>query len=106
MLDTPNPLTPWQVAGGFVLLLFACELVYLVRVHYRSGLRNIPGPDLASFSDLDRLWSVATGLSMRYHIRLHEQYGPLVRIGPKHVSFSDASLIPQVYGITTKLWKV
>ncbi|TKA74559.1 hypothetical protein B0A55_04445 [Friedmanniomyces simplex] len=42
---------------------------------------------------------------MNYHLKLHEQYGPLVRIGPKHVSFSDSSLIPQVYGITSKFWK-
>ena len=106
MRDTLSLLTSWQLAGGFVLVLAVSELIYLISVRYRSGLRSIPGPFLASFSDLDRLWSVATGLSMNYHIRLHKQYGPLVRIGPKHVSFSDASLIPQVYGITTKFWKV
>lgn len=65
----------------------------------------IPGPFLATLSDLDRIWSCATGLQMNYHIRLHENYGPLVRIGPNHVSFSDASLIPQVYAITSKFWK-
>lgn len=42
---------------------------------------------------------------MNYHLRLHEQYGELVRIGPNHVSFSDASLIPQVYGIASKFYK-
>ena len=42
---------------------------------------------------------------MNYHLRLHEKYGQFVRIGPKHVSFSDASLIPQIYSITTKFHK-
>ncbi|KAK0257084.1 hypothetical protein LTS09_007989 [Friedmanniomyces endolithicus] len=46
------------------------------------------------------------GLQMKYHLKLHERYGPLVRIGPKHISFSDSSLIPQIYGITSKFWKV
>ena len=42
---------------------------------------------------------------MSYHLRLHDKYGPLVRIGPNHVSFSDASLIPKVYSITSKFYK-
>ncbi|KAK1067702.1 hypothetical protein LTR74_006176 [Friedmanniomyces endolithicus] len=42
---------------------------------------------------------------MNYHLKLHERYGSLVRIGPKHISFSDSSLIPQIYGITSKFWK-
>ena len=42
---------------------------------------------------------------MFHHIDLHKKYGPLVRTGPNHVSFSDASLIPQIYGITSKFYK-
>ncbi|KAK1021542.1 hypothetical protein LTR33_018430, partial [Friedmanniomyces endolithicus] len=56
-------------------------------------------------SDADRIWSCATGMQMNYHLKLHERYGSLVRIGPKHISFSDSSLIPQIYGITSKFWK-
>lgn len=80
-------------------------LGYLVSIRYRPGLRQIPGPFLASFSDLDRIISTAKGLCMNYHLKLHEQYGPLVRIGPKHVSFSDPSYIPVLYGINSKFWK-
>jgi hypothetical protein len=42
---------------------------------------------------------------MLHHLALHKQYGPYVRIGPNHVSFSDSSLIPQIYSITTKFRK-
>ena len=42
---------------------------------------------------------------MLYHLDLHSKYGPLVRVGPKHVSFSDATRIPQIYGITSKFHK-
>lgn len=61
-------------------------LFSVLSTRYRRGLREISGPWLASVSGLDRAWSCATGLHMDYHLRLHEQYGPLVRIGPKHVS--------------------
>ena len=43
---------------------------------------------------------------MKYHLNLHERHGSLVRIGPKHVSFSDSNLIPQIYSISSKFYKV
>ena len=90
-------------ALGFGILI---QIVLLIKTRYRPGLRQIPGPFLASVSSLDRLWSCAGGLQMNYHLKLHEEYGPLVRIGPKHVSFSDARLIPQIYSISSKFYKV
>lgn len=99
-------MTSWQSAAVAAVALLAVLVGYYASVRYRPGLRNIPGPFLASISDLDRLWSCASGLQMNYHIKLHEKYGPLVRVGPKHVSFSDAKLIPQVYTISSKFWKV
>ncbi|KAK1063221.1 hypothetical protein LTR74_009652 [Friedmanniomyces endolithicus] len=92
----------WQLVGGALLLTTA---LYFTSIRFRLGLRDVSGPFLASISDADRIWSCATGLQMNYHLKLHEWYGPLVRIGPKHISFSDSSLIPQIYGITSKFWK-
>lgn len=106
MFDDFSAQTSWQLAGILLLLLPVIGLAHLTRIKFRPGLRNLPGPLLASVSDLDRMWSCAEGSQMNYHIQLHEKYGPLVRVGPKHVSFSDARLIPQVYGITTKFYKV
>lgn len=42
---------------------------------------------------------------MQYHLALHAKYGPLVRVGPNHVSFSSPSLIHLVYGISSKFEK-
>ena len=89
-----------------LLLLALCVVIDAVLKRFRSGLRNVPGPFLASISDLDRVWSCAKGLQMNYHLRLHEQYGPLVRIGPNHVSFADCSLINLVYDVKSKFYKV
>ncbi|KAK5136834.1 hypothetical protein LTR08_001756 [Meristemomyces frigidus] len=98
-------LNAWQTIQASTLLLAISYLLYLLTVRYRPGLRKLPGPFLATFSDLERIWSCAKGSQMTYHLDLHAKLGPLVRVGPSHVSFSDASLIPQVYGITTKFWK-
>lgn len=96
---------PLELATCLVLLITVVGVASTILTRYRAGLRSIPGPFLASISNLDRLWSCFTGQQMSYHLRLHEKYGPLVRIGPKHVSFSDGSLIPTVYGISTRFWK-
>ena len=95
-----------QLALLFVLVSLVAGLVYLIRIKYRPGLRHLPGPFLASITDLDRLWTCSRGHQMNYHLSLHEKHGSLVRIGPNHVSFSDAGLIPTVYNISSKFWKV
>lgn len=89
----------------WLLLTVVFRLINIALTRYWPGLRDIPGPFLASISNLDRLWSCFAGQQMKYHLKLHEKYGPLVRIGPNHVSFSDGSLIPMVYGINTRFWK-
>ena len=91
------------------LILALIGVVFIVdalRTRYRRGLRNVPGPFLASISNIDRVWSCATGLQMNYHLQLHEKYGPLVRIGPNHVSFADSRLINLVYDVKSKFYKV
>lgn len=95
---------------SFVELILALTgLVFIfdvLRTRFRRGLRDVPGPFLASISNIDRVWSCATGLQMNYHLKLHEKYGPLVRIGPNHVSFADSSLINLVYDIKSRFYKV
>ena len=102
-----TPFGPWlwpmlpYIAAGLTLI----SIGYMVSIKYRPGLKSIPGPVLASVSDLDRMLSCANGRQMEYHLDLHRRFGPLVRVGPNSVMFSDASLIPQVYGIASKYMK-
>ncbi|KAK5112116.1 hypothetical protein LTR62_004459 [Meristemomyces frigidus] len=95
----------WQNIALFTGLLVLLLIARLATIRYRPGLRSIPGPFLATISNLDRLWSCATGHQMLYHLALHQKYGPLVRVGPHHVSFSAGALIPQIYGVATKFVK-
>ena len=37
--------------------------------------------------------------------RLHEQYGPVVRIGPKELSFASAEHVQHIYGQNTSMVK-
>ncbi len=93
----------WQ----YLLLL---PLVYLVldsvRVAYRTGLRKVPGPLLARFSKLWRFKFVMDGKAPFKYQLLHKKYGPIVRTGPNTVEISDPTVIPTIYGINTKFFKV
>lgn len=92
---------PWLVAAALTFLL----IFRAITTRYRHDLRKIPGPFLASFSNLDRIWSGALGNQMDYHLSLHARYGRLVRVGPNHVSVSDGNAIQQLYSISTKFYK-
>jgi hypothetical protein len=81
-------------------------LASLIWSRYRQHIRHVPGPFLASFSPLYRIWTAATGKQFIIQQELHKEYGPLVRIGPNHVSVSDAASIVDIYGISTKFYKV
>ncbi|KAE8373926.1 cytochrome P450 [Aspergillus bertholletiae] len=68
-------------------------------------LRHIPGPFLASVTNLYRMSWVST---TRAHLILqdvHKKYGEVVRIGPNMVSFSNPAAIPTVYPMRAGLPK-
>ena len=90
-------------------LLAVSSLVWIaIRIQrlYRRDLRNLPGPFLAKFSGLHRLFMVGGGNGPAGYRKLHQQYGPIVRVGPNHVAVSDPSAIPIVYGLGSKFTKV
>ncbi|KAF4439012.1 pisatin demethylase cytochrome P450 [Fusarium acutatum] len=93
----------WLLYGA---LLAGLALFHLVRLTFRAGLRNIPGPWLARYTTLYRLSLVHKGDSPRQYQLLHEKYGPIVRTGPNHVSVSDPAMIPVIYGIGKNFQKV
>ncbi|KAI9648453.1 hypothetical protein NHQ30_003087 [Ciborinia camelliae] len=62
-------------------------------------LRHIPGPFLARFTNLQRVWWVKTGRAHLYHKAVHVKYGEIARIGPHMVSISSPEAIPIIYSI-------
>lgn len=60
-------------------------------------LKNVPGPFLASFTDVWRAYAHNFGSLSNTLLQLHEKYGPLVRIGPNSVSVSDPAAVRVIY---------
>jgi len=79
-----------------VLIIILADVIL---TKYRKGLRNVPGPFIASFSNF---WKLRAVWNQNMHIenmRVHEDYGPIVRIGPNHVSVSDPQSLRTIYGV-------
>lgn len=85
----------------FLFVLFA---LWLYRTWKKQS--RIPGPFLASISNIPRLLWARSGSAHETHIRLHEKYGSLVRLGPNSVSVGDPREISKIYGIRSSFGKV
>jgi cytochrome P450 len=66
-----------------------------------SPLRSVPGPLLAKLSPIWIVLIDAAGDRTQTIHKLHQKYGPVVRIGPREVSFSDRNVIKDIYGQTS-----
>lgn len=90
------------MSNSNLLDLIPYVLSLLLLVHLGSNywrLRHIPGPILAKFSDLWRLYAVWHGDAEITYFKLHQQYGDVVRVGPNCASISKPDVIPSIYGI-------
>lgn len=94
-----------DVLEGGLLLPFLAFVVLTLLIYRRIHLYHIPGPLFAGLSYIPRLVSVGKGSTHVDIINLHKKHGPLVRVGPNHVSFSDGEAITQVYSAMTKFEK-
>lgn len=82
--------------------VFACTLVALIVLYvlyYRvlHPLSRFPGPLICSISNLWKLWAVATDRMPDELVKLHRQYGAIVRIGPNDLSFNSPDAISDIY---------
>ncbi|KAI1080452.1 cytochrome P450 [Whalleya microplaca] len=89
------------------ILALTLSLILLVLHYTRQYFRlsHIPGPLLARFSNLPRLYWVYRRDAHNVHIAQHRQYGydtssgwaPLVRYGPNAVSVGSAAVVDTIY---------
>lgn len=91
---------------NFLFVLVGLITVRLLWRRFGGGLSGIPGPAVAKITRLWKLHSVWKGDHHRTEIRLHQKHGPLVRIGPRHVSVADPAAIPVIYGLNRGFTKV
>ena len=88
----PTMLSVWALAAGVVLCYTLARVVYNVFFH---PIANIPGPWLAAATSWYETYFdllKAPGDGGRFHhelARMHDVYGPIVRIGPNEVHVND-----------------
>lgn len=89
--------TAGQIALVVSVFLFISLLSSCVISYFRSGLRELPGPVLARFTLLWKVWVHIKGDGHVVYQNIHKKYGPIVRTGPSSVSIGDAAMIPKIY---------
>lgn len=94
---------------GTWTLPLLCGVALVARIIYNKygyGISGIPGPFLASWTDLWRFFTVWGGHAERVHIDLHAKLGSMVRLGPNCVSVSEPEAIKVIYGLASGYVKV
>lgn len=92
-------------ANAYVLLLVLFAF-YVIYVRFFTGISHIPGPLLASVSNLWKINAAWREEMPQRNIALHRKYGPLVRIGPDMISVDDPAALNIIYGFRPIYLKV
>ena len=88
----------WKTSLWLPPLMISC----LFYKRYCNGLRHVPGPFIASFSNLWKLYAAYHEDMPEKNVAVHDHYGPVVRTGQRTVSCSDPSALSVIYSF--KAW--
>lgn len=93
------PLVPtkFTIPAIFIFVALFYAVLTAVQQRYNKALRNIPGPELAKWTNLWRFFNVLRGDTHLDLLNLHRKHGKMVRIGPNVVSVSEPTVIPMIY---------
>ena len=80
-------------------------IVHLARNYFFNGLQKYPGPFAARLSNWWRFFDVLGRRPDITHLKLHRQYGDVVRLGPGVLSFSSPAAVKQIYGLNKGMVK-
>ncbi|KAF8968763.1 high nitrogen upregulated cytochrome P450 monooxygenase 2 [Flammula alnicola] len=108
ILSTPSTLLLIPYYGGSLWRAFCVsgvafsmtllESMTLYRISPFHPLAKYPGPLLCKVTKLWGAWAALDGKPFVHYKKLHDEYGPIVRIGPNELSIIDASKIPYILG--------
>jgi len=95
------------VAAYWPIILVVSTSAWLLRNYFNKGLNKYPGSSLAGFTDWWRFYElVSTRKTEQTHIKLHEEHGDVVRLGPNVLSFADPKALKVIYGLNKGFTKV
>ncbi|KAL5489841.1 hypothetical protein ACEPAI_4673 [Sanghuangporus weigelae] len=86
------------LAYGLFYISLAVSVI-LYRILPMHPLATYPGPLYLKISKLFWMYHASTGKQYILFTRLHDKYGPVVRIGPNELSIVDVESIPPIIGL-------
>lgn len=91
----------WYLASvGFVLASCYTVVLAIYRLNLHP-LAKFPGPRLRAISSLPSIYSLLRGRLGFDNKKLHDEYGPVVRVSPNELSFNSAQSWEDIYGFKT-----
>ncbi|KAK8062768.1 cytochrome P450 [Apiospora hydei] len=91
-----NPLR--TVLSTISFLVLAALAVRVVHMRFLHPLRRFPGPWLRSISQIPTALDLLRANQPMVMRKLHEKYGPIVRLAPNELSFIDADAWEAIFG--------
>jgi len=83
-------------SAGLVL----CWLLFrIVQIGFLTRLRTIPGPWHARFCNWGLKLATLSGVRIHYIHRLHQIYGPIVRVAPNEIAINDAQCFKEIHRV-------
>lgn len=79
------------------LILLAAWLLYVGLTVFRAYQTKIPGPWYANFTTLVLKYHEFTRRRRTWIHSLHQKYGPVVRLAPNEVAFSNLEGMKEIY---------
>ncbi|KAG9889857.1 hypothetical protein KCV05_g18399, partial [Aureobasidium melanogenum] len=76
-----------------------------IYVSFTSPLKDVPGPWISRYTNLQLKFAVTGGRRIFYIDDLHKKYGPIVRISPKEVAVADPAAFKQIHAVSSKFTK-
>lgn len=83
--------------SAVALTFFTTLFVIIYRISFHP-LSRVPGPFVAKFTHWWQNYSYFNGNWFDDILKLHEMYGPVVRISPDEISFVDGDALKRLYG--------
>jgi hypothetical protein len=83
----------------FLLTLIFSLILHILQPRriFLSPLAKLPGPFYTRLTSVILIWKEVTSQRRTYIHTLHENYGPIVRIGPNEVSFTSLEAVKEIY---------
>ncbi|KAL8911000.1 MAG: hypothetical protein Q9171_003769 [Xanthocarpia ochracea] len=107
-----NPSVNWSTRGGVLMsLILLYGIYYVFRGVYRiffHPLAKYPGSSLAAFSTewYEWYWNIHKPGQLLFEIeRLHERYGPIIRIGVNELHINSPNYFQEITKVGSRFYK-